>query len=317
MRSECDSSTIDQEKTMYTRLLVPLDGSKTAEKVLPYARFLAAKLKLPVEFLEVIDIVEIARLLTPEKARYLNTVVENRIRSSEQYLKAVAATFPGGNVKCLVEKGTAAEGIIEKAAANKSTLINMATHGHSGIKRWLLGSVAEKVLRGATNPLLLIKATEEAKTEGEANLRSVIVPLDGSELAEQVLPTVAELAKELKLEVILFRAYTIPLSALAVDPEGYYVATDEKLIEGMRDEAVAYLEKKTEGIKKLGVDKVSYVAEYGLAADEIISFARKTPDNLIAMCTHGHTGVKRWVLGSVTETVVRHSGDPVLVIRAT
>jgi nucleotide-binding universal stress UspA family protein len=302
---------------MYTRLLIPLDGSKTAEKVLPYARFLAARLKLPVELLEVIDIVEIAKLLTPEKAHYLNTVVENRIRSSEQYLRGVAGTFPGANVKCTVEKGAAAEVIIEKAAADKGTLISMATHGRSGLNRWLLGSVAEKVLRGATNPLLLVKATDEAKTEGEANLRSVIVPLDGSELAEQVLSTVAELAKELKLEVILFRAYTIPLSALAVDPEGYYVATDEELISAMRDEAAAYLEKKAEEIKKLGVEKVSHVAEYGLASDEIISFARKTPDNLIAMCTHGHTGVKRWVLGSVTETVVRHSGDPVLVIRAT
>jgi nucleotide-binding universal stress UspA family protein len=239
------------------------------------------------------------------------------MRSSEQYLRAVAGTFPGVDVRCTVEKGTAAEVIIEKAAVDRGTLINMATHGRSGIKRWLLGSVAEKVLRGATNPLLLIRATEEAKTEGEANLRSVIVPLDGSGLAESMLPTVAELAKELKLEVILFRAYTIPLSALAVDPEGYYVATDEKLISAMRDEAVAYLEKKVEEMKKSGIDKVSYVAEYGFAADEIISFARKTPDNLIAMCTHGHTGVKRWVLGSVTETVVRHSGDPVLVIRAT
>jgi nucleotide-binding universal stress UspA family protein len=302
---------------MYTRLLIPLDGSKTAEKVLPYARFLAARLKLPVELLEVIDIVEIAKLLTPEKAHYLNTVLENRIQSSEQYLRAVAGTFLGANVKCMVEKGTAAEVIIEKAAADKGTLISMATHGRSGLNRWLLGSVAEKVLRGATNPLLLVKATDEAKTEGEANLRSVIVPLDGSELAEQVLPTAAELAKQLKLEVILFRAYTIPLSALAVDPEGYYVATDEELISAMRDEAVAYLEKKAEEMKKLGVEKVSHVAEYGLASDEIISFARKTPDNLIAMCTHGHTGVKRWVLGSVTETVVRHSGDPVLVIRAT
>jgi nucleotide-binding universal stress UspA family protein len=179
-----------------------------------------------------------------------------------------------------------------------------------------LGSVAEKVLRGATNPLLLIRATEEAKAEGEATLRSVIVPLDGSELAESVLPTVVELVKELKLKVVLFRAYTIPLSALAVDPEGYYVATDEKLIAGMRDEAIAYLEKKVEEMKKSGIDNISYVAEYGFAADEIISFARKTPDNLIAMCTHGHSGVKRWVLGSVTETVVRHSGDPVLVIRA-
>jgi nucleotide-binding universal stress UspA family protein len=302
---------------MYTRLLIPLDGSKTAEKVLPYARFLAGTLKLPVELLEVIDIVEIAKHLTPEKAHFLQTVVENRVRSSEQYLRGVAGTFTGANVKCTVEKGTAAEVIIEKAAADKGTLISMATHGRSGINRWLLGSVAEKVLRGATNPLLLIRATEDAKTEGEANLNSVIVPLDGSEVAEQVLPTVVELAKQLKLEVILFRAYTIPLSALSVDPEGYYVATDEELIAAMQDEAVAYLEKKAEEMKKLGVDKVSHIAEYGFAADEIISFARKIPDNLIAMCTHGHTGVKRWVLGSVTQTVVRHSGDPVLVIRAT
>jgi hypothetical protein len=71
-------------------------------------------------------------------------------------------------------------------------------------------------------------------------------------LAEQVLPTVTELAKELKLEVILFRAYTIPLSALAADSEGYYVATNDELIEAMREEAVAYLEKKAEEMKSWG-----------------------------------------------------------------
>jgi nucleotide-binding universal stress UspA family protein len=117
---------------MYTRLLVPLDGSKTAEKVLPYAPFLAARLKLPVELLEVIDIVEIARLLTPEKAHYLNTVVENRIRSSEQYLRAVAGTFPAVDVRCTVEKGTAAEGIIERAAGGQK---HPYQHGHA----WSLG----------------------------------------------------------------------------------------------------------------------------------------------------------------------------------
>jgi nucleotide-binding universal stress UspA family protein len=196
---------------MYTRLLVPLDGSKTAEKVLPYAPFLAARLKLPVELLEVIDIVEIARLLTPEKAHYLNTVVENRIRSSEQYLRAVAGTFPAVDVRCTVEKGTAAEGIIERAAGGQK---HPYQHGHALVARasnggyW--GVLQKRFCGGATNPLLLIRATEEAKTEGEANLRSVIVPLDGSELAESVLPTMAELAKKLKLKVILFRAYTIP-----------------------------------------------------------------------------------------------------------
>jgi nucleotide-binding universal stress UspA family protein len=302
---------------MYTRILIPLDGSKTAEIVLPYARFLARRLKLPVELLEVIDIVEIGKRISPDKAQFVNTVIENVVRRSEQYLRGVAGTFADVDVKCTVEKGVPAELIIEKEAADKGTLISMATHGHSGIKRWLLGSVAEKVLRGARNPLLLIRAADAAKSEGEATLRSIIAPLDGSELAERVLPTVAELATQLKLEVALFRAYTLPHGVLAADPEAHVLIADEELISVLRDEALAYLEKKAQELNQLGVEKVSTVAEYGFAADEIISLARKTPDNLIAMCTHGRSGVKGWVLGSVTETVVRHSGDPVLVIRAT
>jgi nucleotide-binding universal stress UspA family protein len=300
---------------MFTRILIPLDGSKTAEKVLPYARFLAGSLNLPVELLAVVDIVEMATHMSADRARYLDTMIEDSVRNSEQYLRGVAGTFPGANTKCTVEKGKAEQVIIETAAADKGTLITMATHGRSGINRWLLGSIAEKVLRGAPNPLLLVRATDEAKADLVATLKSIVVPLDGSELAESVLPTVAELAKTLKLEVVLFRAYSIPYSAYS-SAEGYYAVDYEELLKAMREEAVDYLEKKTEAVKKLGIDKVSCVAKEGFAADEIISLSRKPPDNLIAMCTHGRSGVKRWVLGSVTETVVRHSADPVLVIRA-
>jgi nucleotide-binding universal stress UspA family protein len=299
---------------MYTRILIPLDGSKTAEKVLPYARFVAGTLKLPLELLAVVDIAEMATHISAERARYLSTMVEDSVRSSEQYLKGIAGAFPSGT-KCTVEKGKAEQVIIETAAADKGTLVTMATHGRSGINRWLLGSVTEKVLRGGTNPMLLVRATEEGKTEGTATLKSIVVPLDGSELAEGVLPTVAELAKTLTLAVVLFRAYNIPYNAYA-GGEGYYAVNYEELLTAMKDEAVDYLEKKTEAVKKLGIADVSYVAKEGFAADEIISLAHKSPDNLIAMCTHGRSGVKRWMLGSVAETVVRHSADPVLVLRA-
>jgi nucleotide-binding universal stress UspA family protein len=162
--------------------------------------------------------------------------------------------------------------------------------------------------------LLLIRAADEAKGEGEAMLASIVVPLDGSELAESVLPMVATMAKKLDLEIVLFRAYHIPYNAYAGD-DGYMVNYDE-LIASVRDEANEYLEKKVAEVKKLGVAKVSAATKEGFAGDEIIALGRKTPDNLIAMCSHGRSGVKRWVLGSVTETVVRHSGGPVLVVRA-
>ena len=299
---------------MYEAILVPLDGSKTAEKVLAYARYLAGKFKVPVELLAVVDVVEIASHMTSEKVHFLDTIIEDAVQHSTTYLRGVATTIAGTNVRCSVEKGRAEDTIIEKAATDKTMLITMATHGRSGLNRFLLGSIAEKVLRGTVNPLLLIRAGDE-KSEGEAMLKSIIVPLDGSELAEAVLPIVADMAKKLDLEVELFRTYHVPYNVYSGD-EGLYAVNYEELLAGLRDEAAEYLEKKAADLKRLGVAKVQCVTKEGLAADEIISLGRKTPDNLIAMSSHGRSGVRRWVLGSVTELVVRHSGDPVLVIRS-
>jgi nucleotide-binding universal stress UspA family protein len=204
--------------------------------------------------------------------------------------------------------------IIDRAAAEESTLIVMATHGRSGLNRFLLGSVAEKVLRATGAPLLLVRVAERARVDSEAKLKSVVVPLDGSELAETVLPFVVDLAKGLDLEVILFRAYSFPYGAYGGG--GYYAVDLDQLIAGIEADVQNYLQEKVDALRKSGLEKVSYASKEGLAADEIIKFGRSTPDNLIAMCSHGRSGVKRWVLGSVTETVVRHSGDPVLVVRA-
>ena len=299
---------------MYTKILVPLDGSAVAEQVLPYVRTLAGGLKIPVELMGVVDMAELDSHISGEKGRYLDTLMEDSVRRCGEYLKGVAQTFPHASVSFAVEEGRAAEVIIAKAVADKETLITMATHGRSGINRWLLGSVAEKVLRGSANPLLLVRAKAEAKAEGEATLKSIVVPLDGSGVAESVLPTVLEIAKKLNIEIVLFRACNVPYSVFG-GVRDHFAIVDE-LLGAIKGEARDYLEKQIEELKKQGANKVSYVLEQGTSADQIISLGRKTPDNLIAMCTHGWSGVKGWVLGSITETVVRHSGDPVLIIRA-
>jgi nucleotide-binding universal stress UspA family protein len=238
-----------------------------------------------------------------EAVQDFETIIADSVRSSEEYLERVAETFFGHEVECTVEKGKAEEVIIEKAGSD-ATLAAMATHGR----------VAEKVLRGSTNPLLLIRASEEAKSEGEAVLKSMIVPLDGSELAENVLPAVVELAKALQLEILLLRAYKISINTYA-GAEDYYSVNYEEITAALRDKAQSYFETKVGELKRKGIEKVSFATPEGSGAHEIIALAQRTPDNLIAMCTHGRSGVKRWVLGSVTEKVVRLSGDPVLIVR--
>jgi len=293
-------------------MVIPLDGSQVAEQVLPYARFLAKKLAIPVNLLQVIDPDAVALLANPEKGRYIDTIVHDITESSRAYLKTIAQSIPGASVQCLVEKGKVEEVLIEHAAPDKESLIIMATHGRSGIQRWLLGSVADKVLHGATNHVLLIRATEQGKSAGEAVLKTVVVPLDGSPLAEQVLPHVADLAKRLGLQIILTRAYALP-SAVAPDAYGTYT---EELINQLETETHAFLAGKVEGLKEKGLENITTVPDFGYGAEEIIKLARQTPDNFIAMCSHGRSGIRRWVLGSVTERVVQHSGDPVLIIRA-
>jgi nucleotide-binding universal stress UspA family protein len=202
---------------MYSKMLIPLDGSKSAEKVLPYARFLAGRFKMAVEFLAVIDTGELDAQISINKGPFLDTLVDQSVRNAQEYLKRIADTFDGANVKSTVEKGPVAEVIIDKGEADRGMLIAMATHGRFGVDRWLLGSVAEKVLRGTVNPLLLIRATGPFKSEGEVSLKSIIVPLDGSELAETVLPLVAEVAKKLDLALAYAASITFPTVCTAMD----------------------------------------------------------------------------------------------------
>lgn len=298
---------------MFGRMLIPLDGSKTAEDVLPYARRLAADARVAVELLGVVEMAEIAEDIASNQAAYAGALVREAVRNSTEYLEKLAQTFHNGKVRCNVQQGRPEDIIIAAASADRATLIAMATHGRSGVTRWLLGSVTEKVLRGTVNPLLVVRAPGNSKTDGEAALRSVIVPLDGSDVAETILSPVAALAKALDLQVILIRVYGLPLPTYGGDD--YYVPDYLELKDQIRDEAEGYLNSRANLLRAQGVAEVSTVVIEGSAADAIIDLARKTPDNLVALSPHGRSGLQRWVLGSVTEKVVRHCQDPVLIVR--
>jgi nucleotide-binding universal stress UspA family protein len=230
------------------------------------------------------------------------------------YLKEIAASFAGpAAVSYSVRTGHPAEVIIEAAESDRDTLIAMATHGRSGIRRWLLGSVAEKVLHGAENDVLLIRAMQPVESRRALQLERLVVPLDGSELAEKALPCALALAKKMNLEVVLLRVYLMPGVAY---PTGNYAPDWKLLDQEKRQGASEYLEGKIKKLQNESLERVSSKVMEGSAAEKIIDLVRENPGSLIAMSTHGAGGVGRWVLGSVTERVVRHSDTAVLVVRA-
>ncbi len=294
---------------MYSQILVPLDGSKIAENVLPYARFLAAKLKIPVRL---ISVVETPAPAHADKLLYLDPLIERAAATNREYLVRVAKTFAGANVTIGVEKGNPEEVILANAEADAGILIAMATHGRSGVSRWLLGSIAEKIVREAKNPVFLVRAKDNADTVAQAMLNSIIVPLDGSQTAETVLPTVIELATAMKLKVVLLQVFSLKQIIYSYKD---YIADFAELQNLSRSSAARYLESKEPELKNAGLEVLTVVSE-GEAAETIIELAKGSPDSLIVMCTHGRSGVRRWMLGSITEKVARHAEDPVLAIRA-
>jgi nucleotide-binding universal stress UspA family protein len=300
---------------MYSKILVPLDGSAVAEQVLPYARFLAARLKLPVELLGVVDPAAIAVSGLTHDPRYVGKLTEDGRRASEAYLARVSGTFSEKPAAWCVQIGNPALAIIDRAAQDKGTLVAMATHGRTGMSRWLLGSVAEKVLRGSTNPLLLVRAGVGGRGDGGVEFETVIVPLDTSPLAETVLRDATELATLLQLKVILAHTYEVPVSSY-LGAEDYSTSNYRSVAAELREQGRKYLDRKVKELERGGLAKVSSILLEGSAAEEIIALTRSQPNSLVAITTHGYSGVKRWVLGSVTEKVARHCDDPVLVVRA-
>jgi nucleotide-binding universal stress UspA family protein len=300
--------------TVPTKILVTLDGSPAAEAVLPYVLLLAARLRIPIELISVIDLTELARSAAAYESLFLDQLAEDETRRRREYLEKIAPSFANGQIDCRILKGNPESSIVEYAAQNPAAIIAMATHGRSGLNRWLLGSVAEKVLRSTSNPLLLIRSMPTAVTEQQVSIQSIMVPLDGSALAESVLPPVSKLAKKLYAEMVLFRAYNIPPGFY--EAGGGFAIDLDRLLAQTEADVLTYLEEKKAALKKAGVGSVTIASRQGYDADEIINYAGNRPDRLIAMCSHGRSGVRRWAVGSVAETVVRHCSSPVLVFRA-
>ncbi len=305
---------------MYRRMLVPLDGSELAEVVFNYAKELAARLDLDLTFLHVCSPDE--RELLPMHQAYVERVAET-VRRQSQDVQKKAGVEPGGKAVAAhgeLAVGYSAEEIVRYADENNIDLILMATHGRSGIGRWAMGSVADKVLRASKKPVWLVRAgIPEEIVYDKWPKKTILVPLDGSELAESVLPHVEALAKQRDAElvdVVLLRVCEYPIVPLDY-AEGIPVGWDKQLEQATarcKQVAAQYLAGVEKRLKDIGLSVKSEVLE-GKPADEIADYAKRNPFNLIVMATHGRSGISRWAYGSVAEKLVAGVTCPLFLVR--
>jgi nucleotide-binding universal stress UspA family protein len=292
---------------MYTRILVPLDGSQLAEQVLPYVKLLAKGMKCHTELLQVIE-------YSPAPT-HPRQVTANLTGEAQRYLKKTAGTLKGSGLTAssLVHHGDPAPDIVAEAESEPGTLIAMATHGRSGLARWMLGSVTDKALHAATNPLLVVRAREQEAAATEAKLENIIVPLDESLLAEEALSHAAYLARAMGLRIILLRVTPAPGDYYR--NMEYVPGNFEDFAQFIDGQAIEYLHKVGQKLRDEDLPLVEERLLHGHPAAAIVDLARETPHSLVAMTTHGRSGVGRWLLGSVADRVVHHSAGPVLVVR--
>ncbi|MFN2162264.1 MAG: universal stress protein [Candidatus Promineifilaceae bacterium] len=290
---------------MFSRILVPLDGSALAESALSLAE----------QFIEgsegrliLLRVVPYFTVLAADPLLYEEM---NRLGEDEAlaYLRSIRNELPDpGKADIVCQVGSAADSILQYSIENDVDLIVMSSHGRSGINRWVYGSVAERIMSQAPCPTLIINARQSSQ-EGAPS--KILVPLDGSGLAEQALHPALDLAQLLDAELYLLSVTTSGELRIETASEAGAFADIEN---GEVVKAKDYLQDLAEN---LDYQKVNYDVEIasGSVAEAIMDYAAENGMELIIMSSHGRTGLKRWVYGSVAEKVLRGACCATMIVR--
>jgi nucleotide-binding universal stress UspA family protein len=297
------------------RILVPLDGSRLAECVLPVAVSLAAR--LPARLL-LLHVMERAAPALVHGERHLRLASE-----AEGYLEEVAARCRAAGVDVEVhvhpnEEGDVAKSIVDHAADLSADLVVIATHGGGGARRVLFGSVAQQVLRRGIRPVLLVRPPEgRPHEEAFPGLRRVLVPLDGHPPAERALPVAVAVARAYGAELILVRI--VPTLATITDERAGTARLAPTATAASLDleevEARGYLDALAHRVRAGGLDVTTSVGR-GEPAQGVLEWAARAGADIIVMATHGRTGLDAVFSGSVASRIVARFPRPLLLVRA-
>lgn len=313
---------------MYTHILVPLDGSERAERALPFAERIARATGSRITLLQAINATVPLGGFNDAGALSAHSMEADEAETTA-YLCRVAGwpMFSGLHVETtVVTSRAAAAAILDFAQEQRADLIVMCSHGRTGAARWMLGSVADHVTRQSPVPVLVLREQGPSPLEAQKDVKQpqrIMVPLDGSLVAEAALTPAALLGLALAGPEHAELHLTLTLAPYEMDRESY---PDALALEGAR----AYLTKVADRLCAAHprLHSVSWSVTSGVDVAHAILRAAETgedgenpeaarPCDLIAMATHGRSGVSRWAMGSIAERVLHGTRLPILIVRPT
>ena len=299
-------------------ILVPLDGSPLAEQSIPLAletaRIARSKVRL----------VLVHPILPPpfyEESAQLYVTVDLAMRkAARDYLRGLAARLreqSGLQIASVILDGPTEAALARYVHDIGADLVAMTTHGRGGVRGAWLGSVADRLVRRLDVPILVTRVREGAGTlSASPKIREILVPLDGSGLAEAALAPAAAMAELFEAELVLAQIVA-PLTAGSLLPVNFAAGYDRDAAALQRKQAQDYLEGLGEDLRKRGTRVRTTVSVAPNVGEALIGLAHPQRIDLVAIATHGRSRVQRLMLGSVADKLIRGAEPPVLVVRPT
>lgn len=281
---------------MFKRMLVALDGSENAERVLPWVELYARRSGGQVILIRVIDVAVVPTFSAgPGISDVLYARARKHLETIQDRLNLLSIP-----TRSVITAGGAAGTIVEAADAEECDAIAMTTRGGSPVLRWMMGGVTEQVMRLSHVPVLVTRS--QTSLPQQARVKKILVPLDGSALSESILPWSESLAR--------FHGAEIAFVHVMPKRDEWASPAYDKILDALTERMADHCAK----LRERGVEAV-FQTQSGDPALEILKRANRGA-NLIAMTTHGFGGFKRWLFGSVAEKVIHEARVPVLVYRA-
>lgn len=311
-------------------IIVPLDSSPLAERALPLAVAIARRGGTPLHLVTVNEPTQ----FPPEvgtggtgtfDTSYDPVWVVPTGEARREYLDRMAGELreDGLAVETAMLEGMPSQALVEYAREHDPLLLVLATHGRGGLSRAWLGSTTDRLLRDGSAPMLVVRVSDDEAASDQTPLssreavpRRVLIPLDGSALAEQILGPALAVGRLVGWEYDLMRLVPVPY-VVGSPVMVHSLKVDQERLEEARAEARAYMEDVRARLEADGHTVRTRVVEGsgGALAEGILEAGAELDAELIALATHGHGGLKRLVLGSVADKLIRAAEVPLLVFR--